>query len=173
MRRFRAGTLSEGISHFLTPQVWKQAHRAWQAKYTPPRWSTSGLIKTLLNMTWCVGDSLEERFATARAAYVAGHQHSRRPGTSLAGFLKALAKLPMRALRALSDGLRARLAGEFAEPLRIGGYVPLACDGTRLECPRAAMLQQRLGEAGKPDSAPMIYLTTLVLLPLGLPWAWR
>jgi len=131
------------------------------------------MVKVLVTMTWCAADSLDERFATARAVYVAGQQHNRRPGATLTGFLQALAKLPLAPLRALANGMRARLAQEFVEPLRIGGYVPLACDGTRVECPRAAPLQRHLGEAGKPDSAPMLYLTTLVLLPLGLPWAWR
>jgi hypothetical protein len=42
-----------------------------------------------------------------------------------------------------------------------------------LECPRSEELQRRLGEAGKADSAPMVYLTALVLLPVGLPWSWR
>jgi Transposase DDE domain len=30
-----------------------------------------------------------------------------------------------------------------------------------------------LGEAGKPESPPMVYLSALVLLPLGLLWSWR
>ena len=166
-------SLRDGTCYFLTPQVWKQAHQACQAKYTPPCWDLKTLVSVLLTTAWCCGDSQEERFATARAAYVADHQHSRRPGTTLAGFLKALAKLSMKALRALAEGVRARLDQEFVESLRIGGYLPVACDGSRLECPRAASLQQRLGQACKPDSAPMAYVTAMVLLPLGLPWAWR
>ena len=51
----------------------------------------------------------EEVFAAARAAYVAQHQHSRRPGTTLAGFLTALTKLPLPVLRALAQGVRQRL----------------------------------------------------------------
>jgi len=124
-------------------------------------------------MAWCCGDSHDERFATARAVYVAAHQRSRRPGSTLAGFLQALAKLPMPVLRALARGVRQRLDAHFVEALRINGWVPLACDGSRLECPRSAELQQRLGEAGKADSAPMVYLTALVLLPLGVLWSWR
>jgi hypothetical protein len=123
-------------------------------------------------MTWCTGQSQEERFATARAVYVAHHQRTRRPGTTLAGFLKALAKLPLPVLRALAAGVRQRLGALWVDSLRLGGWVPLACDGSRLECPRTAELQQRLGEAGKPGSAPTIYLTALVLLPLGLVWSW-
>jgi hypothetical protein len=65
------------------------------------------------------------------------------------------------------------LGDKFVEALRINGWLPIACDGSRLECPRSAELQRHLDEAGKPDSAPMVYLTALVLLPLGVLWSWR
>jgi hypothetical protein len=161
------------LSQFLTPHVWKQAHQAWCPDYAPPRWALQPLVWVVLSMAWCCGDSHDERFATARAVYVAAHQHARRPGSTLAGFLQALAKLPMPVLRALARGVRERLDAEFVEALRINGWVPLACDGSRLECPRSAELQRHLGEAGKTDSAPMVYLTALVLLPLGVLWSWR
>jgi Transposase DDE domain len=164
--------LRDALAHFLTPQVWKQAHQAWQTRSAPPRWALQPLVWVLLTMTWCTGQSQEERFAAARAVYVAHHQRSRRPGTTLAGFLTALARLPLPVLRVLACGVRQRLGQLWVEPLRRGGWVPLACDGSRVECPRSAELQQRLGEAGKPGSAPTIYLTTLVLLPLGVVWSW-
>ena len=163
----------EALRHLLTPQLWKQAHQAWRKKHQPSRWRLKPLVWVLLRMAWCSGDSQEERFATARAAFVAAHPRERRPGETLAGFLQAVAQLPLPVLRALGAGLRAHIGSQFVEPLRLGGLLPIACDGARSECPRAAELQQRLGEAGKTDSAPMVYLTTLVLLPLGLPWAWR
>jgi hypothetical protein len=166
-------SLREGLSQFLTPQVWKQAHQAWRPPQTPSRWTLQPLIWVLLSLAWCGGDSQEERFVMARATYVACHQRERRPGTSLAGFLIALARLPLPVLRALAAGVRAQIGARFVDPLRINGWVPLACDGTRLECPRSEELQRRLGEAGKPGSAPMVYLTTLVLLPAGLLWSWR
>lgn len=161
------------LSQFLTPQVWKQAHQAWCPEYSPPRWRLQTLVWVLLGMAWCCGDSHEERFATARAVYVAAHQRARRPGSTLSGFLQALAKLPMPALRTLARGVRERLDAEFVDALRINGFLPIACDGSRLECPRSEELQRRLGEAGKADSAPMVYLTALVLLPLGVLWSWR
>jgi|HubBroStandDraft_1064217.scaffolds.fasta_scaffold146116_1 hypothetical protein len=160
------------LNHFLTPQVWKQAHAAWHKGHMPSRWRLKPLLWILVHMAWCNGDSQEERFATARAAYVAAHPHERRPGATLAGFLQALAKLPMPVLRSLGAGIREQIGARFVEPLRINGLLPIACDGARSECPRAEELQQRLGEAGKADSAPMIYLTSLVLLPMGLPWSW-
>jgi hypothetical protein len=161
------------LSHLLTPQLWKQAHQAWAKDHQPSRWKLKPLLWVLLRMAWCNGDSQEERFATARAAFVAAHPRERRPGETLAGFLQALAKLPMPVLRALVTGIREQVGDRFVEPLRINGLLPIACDGARLECPRTEELQERLGEAGKVDSAPMVYLTAMVLLPLGLPWAWH
>ncbi len=168
-------SFQEGLSQFLTPQVWKQVHQAWRPSQAASRWTLQPLFWVLLSMTWCCGDSEGERFATARAFYVSCHQRRRRPGDSLQGFQIALARLPMRVLRALAAGLRQSLAQRWIDALRIGkgGYVPLACDGSRLECPRSQELQTRLGEAGKTDSPPMVYLSALVLLPLGLLWSWR
>jgi Transposase DDE domain len=168
-------SLQESLCQFVSPQVWKQVHQAWQPPRSASRWTLQPLFGVLLAMTWCCGDSEGERFATARAFYVSSHQRRRRPGDSLQGFQMALARLPMRVLRALASALRQSLGRRWVDALRIGkgGYVPLACDGSRLECPRTRELQERLGEAGKADSPPMIYLSALVLLPLGLLWSWR
>lgn len=130
-----ACALGAALSQFLTPQVWKQAHQAWRTPYAPPRWALPPLVWVLLTLAWCTGQSQEERFATARAVSVAHHQRARRPGTTLAGFLTALAKLPLPVLRALAHGVRQRLGGLWVDALRVGGWVPLACDGSRLECP--------------------------------------
>ena len=132
------------LNHFLTPQVWKQVHqavprrRAW-------RWQTQPLLLVLLCLTWCAGDSLPERFETARAFYVAVHQRRRRPGKTFAGFEKALAPLPLPVLRALAAAVRGRLAQVFARRFTVDGFIPLGCDGSRLACPRSEELERRLG----------------------------
>src|ERR1700730_7052447 len=108
----------ECFGYFLTPQVWKQAQhaarrcRAW-------RWQTQPLIFVLLSMTWCAGDSLPERFETARAFYVALHQRRRRPGETFEGFEKALGKLPLPVLRAVANAVRDRIAKVCAERFRV------------------------------------------------------
>ena len=173
MKTYRS--FQEALSQFLTPQVWKQVHLAWQPTQAASRWTLQPLFWVLLTMTWCCGDSEGERFASARAYYVSCHQKRRRPGDSLQGFQMALARLPMRVLRALATAVRQQLAQRFVDSLRIGkgGYVPVGCDGSRLECARAEQLQARLGEAGKAEAAPTMYVSALVLLPLGLLWSWR
>jgi hypothetical protein len=87
------------------------------------------------------------------------------------GFQKALAKLPLVALRAVAAGVRRRLTALL--DLQTEGFIVLGCDGSRLECPRTAELEQRLGCGGKAKSAPTLWLTALVHLRTGLLWAWR
>jgi hypothetical protein len=123
--------------------------------------------------TFCAGDSQEERFETARAFYVACHPKRQRPGRTRQGFQKAVARLPLTCLRRLALGLRRQLPARFPTTWTVGDLVPFGCDGSRLECPRSAELEQRLGQAGKPDSPPMLWVTALVHLRTGLLWAWR
>jgi hypothetical protein len=172
-RRGASVGLQKALYQFLTPQVFKQGHQAWQRSHYDCRWSLKALLWVLVLMTWGLGQSEAERFQTARAFYVARHQRSKRPGATWEGFRKALRRLPLRVLRAVAAGVRAQVAQRWLESLRIGGYVPIACDGSRLECPRSAELEARLGQAGKDASAPTLYVSALVLLPLGLLWSWR
>jgi hypothetical protein len=53
------------------------------------------------------------------------------------------------------------------------GFIPLGCDGTRLECPRTEELERRLGCASKAGSAPTLWNVTILLLTVGVPWCWR
>ena len=66
----RTKSLPECIREFLTPAVWKQA-RQEASRRKMPRWDVHPLCFVLLAMTWCCGDSLPEKFETARGFYVA------------------------------------------------------------------------------------------------------
>ena len=151
------------LAHWLTPQIWKQAHQAHRPKHTPPRWNLHPLVMVLALMTWTTGDSEAERFATARAFYVARHQREKRPGESFQGFQQALTKLPLPVLHALFAAVRQRLTQLYQRYWSSNGFVVLACDGSRLQCPRSAELEKRLGCCSKKDSAPMLQVTALVL----------
>lgn len=161
------------LREFLTPAVWKQADAARIRTRRPARWRTQPLVLTLLLMTWCCGDSQPERFETAKACCVALLPKRRRPGQTVQGFQKALARMPSGVLRAVAAGIRRLLAVRLAGRWRDGGFVVLGCDGSRVECPRSAELEQRLGQANKRRAAPTLWVTALVHLRLGVPWAWR
>jgi hypothetical protein len=170
--RPRAKSLPECIREFLTPTVFKQVRKVASSR-KKPRWDIHPLLLVLLTMTWSCGDSLPEKFEVARGFYAFYHPKRRRPGETFQGFQQALEKLPMPVLRALATGVRARIGQLFATRLLVGGFIPLGCDGSRMECPRTEELEQRLGQSGKKDSAPMIWLTALVHLCNGIPWGWR
>jgi hypothetical protein len=160
------------LHQFLTPQVFKQGHQAWQKAHHKCSWSLKAIMEVLLHMTWGQGDSQVERFQTARAYFISQHRHEKRPGESWEGFQQALRRLPIPVFRALAAGLREQLGNRWVDQLRIGAWLPMGCDGSRLECPRTQELEERLDQAGKTDSSPMVYVSALVLLPLGLPWSW-
>src|SRR5262249_22161532 len=135
--------LQQAPQQFLTPQVLKQRHQAWQAKHHRCSWSLHAPLSVLLLMTWGPGDSPSQRFLAARAYFVAKHQHAKRPGATWEGFRQALRRLPLPVFRALAAGLRQQLGQRWLDALRIGGWLPVGCDGSRLECPRTAQLEAR------------------------------
>jgi hypothetical protein len=173
--RPRARTLAACLREFLTPALWKQAQAARTAvgrrSKHPARWNTQPLVLVLVLLTWTCGDSQAERFETAKAACAVCLTKRRRPGRTVGGFQKALARLPLAVLRVLAAGVRQRLQALFE--LASEGFVVLGCDGSLLECPRTAELEQRLGDRGKEHSAPGIWVTALVHLRTGLLWSWR
>ena len=103
-------TFREGVRQFLTPQVDKQVRRAAPRSRKCPRWDLQPLVLILLCMTWAAGDSSAEQFEVARGFYVSCYAGRRRPGKTLAGFQKALARVSTRQLRTLAQGCGSRLS---------------------------------------------------------------
>jgi hypothetical protein len=172
-RRRLAKSFVQSVRQFLTPEVFKQAQRARHSKRRSPRWQVQPLIFVLLTMTWTLGDSTAERFETARAFYIACHEGRKRPGQTVAGFQAALAKMPIGVLRTVATSIRRQLLAVLGDRLRTGGWRVFGCDGSRVECPRAVELEQRLGQACKDQAAPTVWVTAVVHLRSGLLWAWR
>jgi hypothetical protein len=165
------GPFLDFVRELLTPAVWKQAHQAQQTRRRAPCWELQPLVLIVLFMTWCCGDSQPERFETAKAFCIVCRPKRKRPGRTVQGFQKALAKLPLPVLRTLAAGIRARLLVLFEPVLWVAGFIPFGCDGSRLTTPRTEELEARLGQAGKDQAAPTLWVTALVHLRLGLLWA--
>ena len=171
-QRRRAKSLIGSMREFLTPAVFKQVRNA-SPQRKAPRWDLHPLLYILLLTTYCCGDSLPEKFEAAKAFYVTCCPKRRRPGHGFAGFEKALAKLPMPILRALTAAIRGRVEAIFGDRWKVGNFIPFGCDGTRQACPRTEELERRLGTGGKEGSPPTIWNTSIVHLTLGFPWCWR
>jgi hypothetical protein len=168
-------SLVEILREFLTPALWRQGHqlRRRTQRKTSSRWQVQPLVLMLLFMTWSHGDSQAERFECAKAYCQVCLRKRRNPGKTVQGFQRALAQLPLVVLRTLAAGVRSVLSVRLAEQWFVEGFVPIGCDGSRVECPRTTELEERMGQAGKDGSAPTLWVTALVHLRWGVPWAWR
>lgn len=169
----RARSLPACLRQFLTPAVWRQAHRSLRKPRRETRWNFHHLTLVVLAMTWAAGDSAPERFEMARGIVAICRPKRARAGRSVQGFQKALARLPMRPLVALAAAVRGRFLALMGDALIHDGFIPLGCDGSRLECPRNDELLARMGRAGKAGAAPSLWVTALVHLGTGVPWSWR
>src|SRR5260370_37028239 len=152
-----AQSLPACLRQFLTPSVWKQARRGLIGPRRETRWDFHHLILVVLAMTWSLGESTPERFAMARGIVALCRPKRRRAGETAQGFQKALVRLPMRPLVALAAAVRHRLRMRLGEDLFVHGFIPLGCDGSRLECCRNDELLARMGKAGKPDSGAALW----------------
>jgi len=168
-------SLMEILREFLTPALWKQAHRVRRRtqRKESSRWMVQPLVLMLLLMTWSYGESQADRFECAKAYCQVCLQKRRGPGKTVQGFQKALARLPVAVLRTLAAGVRKVLAARLGEHWFVEGFVPIGCDGSRVECARTTELEKHMGQAGKAKSAPTLWVTALVHLRWGVPWAWR
>lgn len=134
--RRQAQSLPDCLRRFLTPAAWKQARRHLPRRRHTPRWSFHHLVLALVAMTWALGQSTPERFEMARGIVRLCRPKRRRAGRTAAGFQKALVRLPMRPLAALAAAIRGPMARALDPSWAVAGFVPLGCDGSRLECPR-------------------------------------
>jgi hypothetical protein len=171
-QRRRAKSLIGSMRIIVTSDVFKQVRNVVKRRKSP-RWDLHPLLWILLLTTYCSGDSLPEKFETAREFYVVCCPKRKRPGKSFGGFEKAITKLPMPILRALAAGIRGQFQVIFRERWKVGNFIPFGCDGTRQNCPRTEELERRLGSGGKEGSSPTIWNTSIVHLTLGIPFCWR
>ncbi len=168
----QARSMAFCLRQFLTPQVWKQAQRGLKKPRKNTRWDFHHLILVTLAMTWSLGDSTPEKFEMARGIVTICRPRRRRAGQTALGFQKALCRLPMRSLVNLAGALRGRLASLLSGDLIHADFIPLGCDGSRLECCRNDELLARLGKAGKDACSPSLWVTAVVHLTTGVPWSW-
>ena len=174
-RAKRAESLSGSMRQFVTPQVWKQVkHAAKQHGCRDrTRWTLQPLILIAAIMTWCAGETDADRFVLSRAFYVQIHAPKRqRPGKTFSGFCEAMLRLPMPVWWAFCDAVRSRVFHLLADRMTLEGWLPLGCDGSRMECPRTEELEQCMGKP-KGQAAPTLWLIALVSLTTGVLWSWR
>lgn len=136
------------------------------------RWTPRMLVIAAVLLGWAAGPNLRECFTAAREALVAMYGSRRRPGETLAGFLDALHQQSAALLSVVVLSLRRMTIRMSARHWRLGPWVVMGADGSRVECPMTRRNERGLGCAGKDKTTPQLFVTTLFHVVTGLPWGW-
>ena len=125
-------------------------------------------------MTWCAGETDADRLVLSRAFDVPIPCPKRpRPGQAFSGFGQAMLRWPVLFWWAFGDAVRSRVFHLVADRMTLEGWLPLGCDGSRLEGPRTTELEPSLGQSQTSRAAPTLWLVALVSLTTGVLWSWR
>lgn len=135
------------------------------AEWTPRKVVTLSVI-----MYWLSGKTQEEQFSAARHLVKFLWKDWTVP-TSYSGFIEAQQRWWPLIARLLIAQLRPDES--VGESWRVLGWLVLAVDGSRFECPRTNDNKEGLGCAGREKSAPQIFHTLLQHVGTGLPWDFR
>lgn len=122
-------------------------------------------------MAWGEQTQLVERFHAVTGFLKQTCKHWEL-GVSYEGWVTALAREQQRLVPLVIQRLRRQM--QSMKPYqRCGRWEAYAVDGSEFACPRTLENQQAMGDVGKPEGMPLVSLTTLYHLRLGLPWALR
>jgi hypothetical protein len=133
-------------------------------------WTPRKVVTLSVIMFWVSGNTLEEQFSAARHIVKFMWSDWTLPST-YAGFVEA----QQRWWPLIAPLLIARLRPDesVGESWRVLGWLVLAVDGSRFECPRTDDNKLGLGCAGREKSPPQIFHTLLQHVGTGLPWDFR
>ena len=158
--------LLKAMSEFIVPSVFEALDTGGWA------WSAWMLALAAIFMAWDSTPSLTARFDLVRANL--RQLFPKKPlGESYQGFIKALMKHSPILLSILTAHLRRRLQDMAGAHWLRQGWCAFAVDGSRVECPRTAINQKVLRCAGKKKTGPQLFLTTILHMGTGLPWAFE
>ncbi len=158
--------LIEAIEGGFSPQWFSRWSYHGNAKWTPQR-----IFWVAILMSFDEASTLTQRFENVRNLLRELFPRWKL-GRSYTGFVVALQRH--------TTEMRGEIVGRFQRVIRecdehwlACGWLVLAVDGSRFECPRTTRNEQQLGCAGREKTAPQIFQTTLQHVGTGLPWDFR
>lgn len=134
-------------------------------------WTPQRLAWSALLMAWGEPAGLVERFRAVTDFLQHACRHWKL-GSSYEGWVAAQLREQQRLVPLVIQRLRQAMKG-LQNFQQCGRWEAYAVDGTDQGCPRTLANQQAMGDTGKPDGMPLVTLTTLLHLRLGLPWSFR
>jgi Transposase DDE domain len=154
--------LVAAISELFPPQMFAKCSGHGNAE-----WSAQKVVWVSVVMNWMPGTTLSERFRAARklVRFV-------QPRWALPTTFPAFVAAQRRWWPTLWPLICRRLRAEesFGDAWRVLGWLVLAVDGSRFECPRTTDNEKGLQCAGREKTSPQIFQTTLQHVGTGLLW---
>ena len=133
-------------------------------------WDARKVVWMSLMMFWLPGKTLEEPFSAARRIVKFIRPQWNVP-VSYSGFVAAQIRWWPLIQSLLVKRLRPE--AQVGSSWRVLGWLLLAVDGSRFECPRTTSNEEGLGCAGRDKTAPQIFHTMLHHVGTELPWDFR
>lgn len=124
-------------------------------------------------MVFCEAGTLLDRFDDARRLVTGMFPTRRRTGDTYTGFTRRLLTLGSRLLEPIVANNRQHIQRIAGHHWQWKGFVPMSIDGSRVNAPRTHANEQTLGCTRQGKAGPQMWLTALMHLNTGLPWAWR
>jgi len=188
-------TLKQVIDWLLAPALFTSLRGQKQATWKPRLLAATALLWAMSELS-----TLHERFAQARKLITKVFRWQLAPGGSYQGFMKMLGKWQPELLGVLVPHLREQMRVVHPAQWKTAGYVVFAADGSRVALARSESLEaafaprhrrqrpaprkkavgrrrapkhQAAASRQKKATSPQLWLTLLLHVGSGLPWAWR
>lgn len=157
--------LVEAIERFFPPQWFTRWSYHGGSRWTPQRVLWMSLLMSLDS-----SPNLTTRFLNSRQLLRA--LFPRWKVGSYSAFVQASAQWTPAMVDAVVERLRGVLR-EWDERWTLHGWVVMAVDGSRFECPRTTANERGLGCAGREKTTPQLFQTTVQHVGTGVPWDFR
>jgi hypothetical protein len=162
--------LSRAINHrypgIITSHFFSRLLVRKNATWTPQRLTWSALLMGLAEQ-----QTLRERFA-AVCDYLKSTYPHWQIGTSYEGWVGALKRELPRLMPLVIAKLRSHI-NQFQTHQQIGRWKAFGVDGSDAACPRTQLNQAASSGKGQHNGMPLLSMTVMYHLRLGLPWAFR
>lgn len=132
-------------------------------------WSPASVAIAGVLMSWEPAPTLGQRFESVLGVLDAALPRRRRTGRTYQGLVKALDRHSHALLITLAPRLRTCTRRAADRCWRVGRFVPIGVDGSRIDAPRT-IANEPLGFAGKARCSPQMMAVLLVHLGSMLPW---
>lgn len=146
-------------------------HREFEESRT--RWKLPPLLWVGLAMSLDSKAPEGDRFEAARDFVLAVREKRKRCGGTEAGFLKALAAVPLRWFGDVREQLQGHAEARELFVARVGRWSAYGLDGTKQDVPRTRAHEERYGLATKGPGAPQRQVVAAVALGREVLWDWE